>query len=48
MLAENYAIMISLNVYEVSAIRNVYSSPNIDNILKIRKMRVTVKETHTG
>jgi len=48
MLAENYTNMISFNVYEVSEIRNVYSSPNIDNMFKIRKMRVAVQETHTG
>jgi hypothetical protein len=48
MLAENYTNMISLNVYEVSEIRNVYSSPNIDNMFKIRKMRVAVQETHRG
>ena len=32
----------------MSAIRNVYSSPNIDNMFKIRMMRYSVQETHTG
>jgi len=40
--------MVWLNVYEMSAIRNVYCSPNMDNIFKTRKMMCAVQETHTG
>ena len=47
-MAENYANMIWLNVYEVRAIRNVYSSPDVASMFKIRKMRFAVQETQTG
>ena len=48
MLAEMYANTIWLNVYEVSASRNVFSSSTIDYVFKIRKMRYAVQETHAG